>query len=75
MAGEAGSRQVNALAAQVREQLSGQVRQPSPSKGKVTTMVALKEITWEEASAPGFETSTRQAWRAAVAEIAVKAFR
>ena len=36
-------------------------------------MVALKEITWEEASAPGFETSTRQAWRAAVAEIAVKA--
>src|SRR5712671_5107447 len=26
-------------------------------------MVALKEITWEEASAPGFETSTRQAWR------------
>jgi hypothetical protein len=36
-------------------------------------MVALKEIPWEEASAPGFETSTRQAWRAAVAEIAVKA--
>jgi len=36
-------------------------------------MVAVKEITWEEASAPGFETSTRQAWRAAVAEIAVKA--
>ena len=36
-------------------------------------MVALKEITWEEASAPGFETSTRQAWRAAVAAIAVKA--
>src|SRR5712671_2818640 len=36
-------------------------------------MVALKEITWEETSAPGFETSTRQAWRAAVAEIAVKA--
>ena len=36
-------------------------------------MVALKEITWEEASAPGFETTTRQAWRAAVAAIAVKA--
>src|SRR5258706_5203402 len=36
-------------------------------------MVALKEITWEEASAPGFETSTRQAWRAAVAAIAIKA--
>ena len=36
-------------------------------------MVALKEITWEEASAPGFETTTRPAWRAAVAEIAVKA--
>src|SRR5712691_7343035 len=36
-------------------------------------MVAVKEITWEEASAPGFETTTRQAWRAAVAEIAVKA--
>ena len=36
-------------------------------------MVALKEITWEEASAPGFETSTRQAGRAAVAAIAVKA--
>src|SRR5712691_5772061 len=36
-------------------------------------MVALKEIPWEEASAPGFETSTRQAWRAAVAAIAVKA--
>src|SRR6266704_2426849 len=36
-------------------------------------MVAVKEITWEEASAPGFETTTRQAWRAAVAEIASKA--
>src|SRR2546427_4422327 len=36
-------------------------------------MVAVKEITWEEASAPGFETTTRQAWRAAVAEIATKA--
>src|ERR1700704_2735266 len=36
-------------------------------------MVALKEITWEEASAPGFETSTRQAGRAAVAEIAARA--
>jgi hypothetical protein len=36
-------------------------------------MVAVKEITWEEASAPGFETTTRQAWREAVAEIAAKA--
>src|SRR5438132_3116944 len=36
-------------------------------------MVAVKEITWEEASAPGFETTTRQAWRQAVAEIATKA--
>src|SRR5919108_3038880 len=36
-------------------------------------MVAVKEITWEEASAPGFETTTRHAWRAAVAEIADKA--
>ena len=36
-------------------------------------MVAVKEITWEEASAPGFETTTRQAWREAVAESATKA--
>src|SRR5262249_29768234 len=36
-------------------------------------MVAVKEISWEEASAPEFETTTRQAWRAAVAEIASKA--
>src|SRR5918912_482563 len=36
-------------------------------------MVAVKEIPWEEASAPGFETTTRQAWRQAVAEIAAKA--
>jgi hypothetical protein len=36
-------------------------------------MVAVKEITWEEASAPGFEQTTRQAWREAVAEIADKA--
>src|SRR6266571_1943035 len=40
-------------------------------KGK--SMVAVREIPWEEASAPGFETTTRQAWRAAVAEIADKA--
>jgi hypothetical protein len=40
-------------------------------KGK--EMVAVREITWEEASAPGFETTTRQAWRAAVDEIADKA--
>jgi hypothetical protein len=36
-------------------------------------MVAVKEITWEEASAPGFEQTTRQAWREAVAEIAERA--
>jgi len=36
-------------------------------------MVALKEITWEGASAPGFEQTTRQAWREAVTEIAAKA--
>lgn len=36
-------------------------------------MVAVRTITWEEASAPGFETTTRQAWREAVAAIADKA--
>src|SRR5215510_8230361 len=36
-------------------------------------MVAVREIMWEEASAPGFEQTTRQAWRAAVADIAEKA--
>jgi hypothetical protein len=36
-------------------------------------MVAVREISWEEASAPGFEQTTRQAWRAAVADIADKA--
>jgi hypothetical protein len=36
-------------------------------------MVAVRTITWEEASAPGFETTTRQTWRQAVAEIAEKA--
>jgi hypothetical protein len=36
-------------------------------------MVAVKEITWEEASTPGFEHTTRQAWREAVAEIAERA--
>jgi hypothetical protein len=36
-------------------------------------MVAVREISWEEASAPGFETTTRQTWREAVAEIAEKA--
>ena len=36
-------------------------------------MVAVREISWEEASAPGFEQTSRQAWRAAVAEIAEKA--
>jgi hypothetical protein len=36
-------------------------------------MVAVRTITWEEASAPGFETTTRRVWREAVAEIAEKA--
>jgi hypothetical protein len=36
-------------------------------------MVAVREITWEEASTPGFETTTRHVWRQAVAEIAEKA--
>jgi hypothetical protein len=36
-------------------------------------MVAVREISWEEASVPGFETITRQAWREAVADIAEKA--
>src|SRR5262245_36761368 len=37
------------------------------------SMVAVREISWEEASAPGFEPTSRQAWREAVAEIAEKA--
>ncbi len=36
-------------------------------------MVAVHEIPWEEASAPGFETTTRRVWREAVQEIADKA--
>ena len=36
-------------------------------------MVAVGEITWEEASAPDFENPARKAWREAVAEIAIKA--
>jgi SWIM zinc finger len=40
-------------------------------KGK--EMVAVRTITWEEASAPDFEQTTRQAWREAVAAIAEKA--
>ena len=36
-------------------------------------MVAVTEITWEEASAPDFAPPARQAWRAAVAEIAARA--
>jgi hypothetical protein len=36
-------------------------------------MVTVREISWEEASAPEFETPTRKAWREAVAEIADKA--
>jgi hypothetical protein len=36
-------------------------------------MVAVREISWEEASEPGFETLPRQIWREAVADIAAKA--
>jgi hypothetical protein len=36
-------------------------------------MVAVKEITWEEASAPDFAHSTRLAFRAAVGEVAANA--
>src|SRR5262245_53992127 len=36
-------------------------------------MVAVKEITWEEASAPTFEQTTRQAFRAAVDQVAANA--
>ena len=36
-------------------------------------MVAVREITWEEASAPDFEHAVRRAWREAVNEIAAKA--
>jgi hypothetical protein len=36
-------------------------------------MVAVHEIPWEEASVPGFETTTRQLWREAVASIVTKA--
>jgi hypothetical protein len=40
---------------------------------EVSIMVAVKEITWEEASAPDFENPARHAWREAVAEVADKA--
>lgn len=36
-------------------------------------MVAVKEITWEEAMSPDFGNPARVAWREAVAEIAAKA--
>ena len=36
-------------------------------------MVAVKEITWEEAASPDFGNTARAAWREAVAEIADKA--
>src|SRR3989449_10129304 len=40
---------------------------------EVSIMVAVKEFSWEEVSAPDFENPARAAWRAAVAEIAEKA--
>ena len=36
-------------------------------------MVAVKEITWEEASAPDFAHTTRHAFRAAVDQVALRA--
>jgi hypothetical protein len=36
-------------------------------------MVAVHEISWEEASAPGFEHTTRHAFRAAVDQVAARA--
>jgi len=36
-------------------------------------MVAVKEITWEEAASPDFGNPARAAWRQAVAEVAAKA--
>jgi hypothetical protein len=44
-----------------------------PVKGKVLTMVAVNEFSWEEAMSPDFGTPARTAWREAVAEIAAKA--
>jgi hypothetical protein len=40
---------------------------------EVSIMVAVKEFSWEEVSAPDFENPARQAWREAVAAIANKA--
>src|SRR2546425_11112707 len=40
---------------------------------EVTSMVAVKELSWEEVSSPDFGNPTRAAWRQAVAEIAAKA--
>jgi SWIM zinc finger len=40
---------------------------------EVNIMVAVKEFSWEEVSAPDFENSARRAWREAVAAIADKA--
>jgi hypothetical protein len=46
-------------------------RKPTLWDRKGKAMVAVKEISWEEVSAPDF--GSRAAWRAAVAEIATKA--
>src|SRR5216683_8227254 len=40
---------------------------------EVSIMVAVKEITWEEAASPDFGNPARAAWRQAVAEVATKA--
>jgi hypothetical protein len=40
---------------------------------EVSIMVAIKEFSWEDVSAPDFENPARQAWREAVASIADKA--
>src|SRR5262245_7063530 len=62
--------------ATVRPRGVGSTSQPGrnlPLIGRATTMVAVRRISWEEASAPDFEQTTRQAWRAAVVDIADKA--
>src|SRR5262245_8691015 len=40
---------------------------------EVNIMVAVKEFSWEEVSAPDFENPARRAWREAVSEVAERA--
>ena len=61
----------NTAAARCYEHLTARYNTLFEAKGM--TMVAGKEIAWEEVSAPGFEHTPRKAWRAAVGDIADKA--